>query len=150
MTTEVLFYHLTRQPLEEVLPGLLLKCLERDWKVVVQCGSEERCAALDAHLWSFSDHEFLPHGTIADGFPEHQPVFLTAGPDNPNSAEVRFLVDRAVPPPIDGYGRVVVMFDGNDQEALADARQHWKLFKGQGAEVTYWQQRDGGGWERKA
>ncbi|NBN64098.1 DNA polymerase III subunit chi [Microvirga tunisiensis] len=150
MATEVLFYHLTSQPLEAVLPGLLMKCLERDWTVVVQCGSRERVEALDAHLWAFSDDSFLPHGTAADDHPEHQPVYLTDGPDNPNGAVIRFLVDRAVPGSIEGYARIVLLFDGQDPEALAEARGHWKSLKAQGAEVTYWQQKPNGGWERKA
>ena len=51
--TEVLFYHLQRQPLDAVLPELLEKCVERGWRAVVQVGSEERCDALDAHLWTY-------------------------------------------------------------------------------------------------
>ena len=68
MSVEVVFYHLLHKPLEAALPQLLLKCLERDWKVVVQTGTEQRCNALDAHLWTFSDDSFLPHGTKADGY----------------------------------------------------------------------------------
>ena len=49
--TEILFYHLHRQPLERVLPPLLEKSLERGWRAVVQASSEERIEALDAHLW---------------------------------------------------------------------------------------------------
>ena len=48
--TEVLFYHLTERTLEEALPGLLEKSLERGWRVVVQAGSRERLEALDGHL----------------------------------------------------------------------------------------------------
>ena len=58
---EVLFYHLTESTLEEALPGLLEKSLERGWKAVVQTGTEERRDALDAHLWTFRDDSFLPH-----------------------------------------------------------------------------------------
>ena len=61
--TEILFYHLQRQPLERVLPALLEKSLERGWRVVVQGSSEERLEALDAQLWTFRDDSFLPHGT---------------------------------------------------------------------------------------
>jgi DNA polymerase III subunit chi len=93
--TEVLFYHLTRQPLDKVLPGLLERTLERGWRAVVQAGSRERVDALDALLWTYSEEGFLPHGTARDGFPEHQPVFLTTGEDNPNGAALRFLVDGA-------------------------------------------------------
>ena len=56
--TEILFYHLQRQPLERVLPTLLEKSLERGWRVVVQAASEERIEALDAHLWTFRDDSF--------------------------------------------------------------------------------------------
>ena len=61
--TEMLFYHLQRQPLERVLPTLLERSLERGWRVVVQAPSEERVDALDAHLWTYRDDSFLPHGT---------------------------------------------------------------------------------------
>lgn len=150
MSVDVLFYHLLHQPLETALPKLLLKCLERDWKVVVQTGTPERCAALDAHLWTFAGDSFLPHGTREDGYAEMQPVYLTDGPDNPNGATVRFLVDRATPPPLQGYQRAVYMFDGNDPDALADARALWKTVKTEGFDLTYWQQTESGGWERKA
>ena len=63
--TEICFYHLERQPLERVLPQLLEKSLERGWRVVVQAASEERVEALDAHLWTYRDDSFLPHGTGA-------------------------------------------------------------------------------------
>ena len=43
--TEVLFYHLERQPLERVLPNLLERTLERGWRAVVQCGDPERLEA---------------------------------------------------------------------------------------------------------
>lgn len=150
MSVEVLFYHLTHQPLEAALPRLLQKCLERDWAVVVQTGSPERCSALDAHLWAFSDDSFLPHGTRADGHVETQPIFLTSESDNPNAADVRFLVDRAAPPPLGGYKRAVYLFDGNDAEALAETRVRWKEAKAEGFDVTYWRQTENGGWERKA
>lgn len=148
--TEALFYHLERQPLEAVLPLLLVKTLERGWRAVVQVGSEERLDALDSHLWTFDDKAFLPHGRRQDGHAERQPIYLTTGPDNPNGATVRFLVDGAEPPEPEGYQRLVIMFDGRDDTAVSEARRHWKDLKGKGCAVTYWQQGERGGWERKA
>lgn len=147
--TEVLFYHLERRPLEAVLPGLLERSLERDWRVVVQAGSAERVAALDAHLWTYRDESFLPHGTDADTASE-QPVFITAEAINPNRADVRFLVDGAPLGTVEGYRRVVLMFDGNDADAVAAAREAWKAVKAGGHEATYWQQGESGRWEKKA
>jgi DNA polymerase III subunit chi len=148
--TEVLFYHLGRQPLDRVLPGLLEKTLERGWRAVVQAGNQERVDALDALLWTYADDSFLPHGTARDGMTDQQPVFLTAKDDNPNGATVRFLVDGAEAPDLTGYMRVVYIFDGRDEDALAQARVEWKKIKNSGLTVTYWQQNDNGRWEKKA
>jgi DNA polymerase-3 subunit chi len=147
--TEILFYHLDRQPLEKVLPELLEKCLERGWRAVVQLGSEERCEALDAHLWTYRDEGFLPHGTARDGHPALQPVWLTTRDDNPNGATVRFLADGAELAEVSSYARVVMLFDGNDQEAVERARAAWSAAKAAGHEATYWQQSARGRWERK-
>jgi DNA polymerase-3 subunit chi len=147
--TEVLFYHLDRQPLERVLPELLEKCLERGWRTVVQVGSDERRDALDAHLWTYRDEGFLPHGTVKDGNAEVQPVWLTAGDDNPNAATVRFLADGAELPNLAGYTRVVMLFDGQDPDAVDRARAAWKTVKAAGHDATYWQQSERGRWEKK-
>lgn len=148
--TEVLFYHLQRQPLEQVLPGLIEKSLERKWRVVVQLGSEERRDALDAHLWTYNDEGFLPHGTARDGNASLQPVWLTTEADNPNGANVRFLADGAMMAGTEGYDRIVLLFDGNDPEAVDRARDEWKKIKAEGHDATYWQQSDRGRWEKKA
>ena len=148
--TEVLFYHLERQPLDRVLPSLLEKTLERGWKAVVRSGSEQRLEALDLVLWTYSEESFLPHGTKKDGDSELQPVYLTTGEEVPNDAGVLFLVDGADTSKLDGFVRIVHMLDGQDDEALALARQQWKAAKAAGCSVTYWQQNRQGRWEKKA
>ena len=148
--TEVLFYHLEHRPLEAVLPALLEKCLERGWKAVVQGGTPERLDAIDAALWTYREDPFLPHGTVSDGDPVVQPIYLTTDTDNLNDAPVRFLVDGADPPDLSAYQRAIFIFDGRDENALTQARVQWKQASGQGHEVTYWQQNDDGRWERKA
>jgi DNA polymerase-3 subunit chi len=148
--TPVYFYCLERQTLEAVLPKLLAASLERGWRVVVQTGSDERAEALAAHLWAFDEESFLPHGTRADGVPDMQPVWLTAGGENPNGAAVRFFVDNAEVGDIGGLVRAVILFDGRDAGALEGARAGWKRFKSEGHEVTYWQQDENGRWRNRA
>lgn len=148
--TEVLFYHLQSQPLERVLPGLIERSLERQWRVVVQVGSEERRDALDAHLWTYRDESFLPHGTAKETRAAEQPVWLTAADDNPNGATVRFLADGAETADYTAYQRVVILFDGNDADAVAQARAQWTATKSAGHDATYWQQNAAGRWEKKA
>ena len=152
---DVMFYQLLHAPLERALPVLLEKTLERDWKAVVQTASEERMDALDALLWTYRDDSFLPHGAAGRCDGESQPVYLTAGDDTPNSAQVRFFVDgidaagklQAEP---DAFERAVLMFDGTDDEQLTSARAQWKLLKDSGFALQYWQQRENGSWEKKA
>ena len=148
--TEVLFYHLERQPLEQILPGLLEKALERGWRAVVQSGSAERIGALDDLLWTYKPGSFLPHGTEADGEPGSHPVFLTGAASNPNAATVRFLVDGAGFIGLEAYARIVLLFDGRDPAVLASARRDWKAAKAAGGACTYWQQTNEGRWEKKA
>lgn len=147
---ECLFYHLERQPLERVLPQLLERTLQRGWRAVVEAGSEERVDALDTALWTYSDESFLPHGTRKDGAATRQPIFLTASDDNPNGAAVRFLVDGAPIGKLEGYARIVVLFDGTDEGALGRARESWKAVKAAGCEATYWRQDASGKWARQA
>ena len=148
--TEVLFYHLQNTTLEGVLPPLLEKSLERGWRVVVQSTSEERADALDAHLWTYRDDSFLPHATWRVADVADQPIVLAVEESNPNQANVRFLVDNA-PLPSDAhtYERMVLVFNGDDDEALAAARAAWTDCKTRGFEVTYWQADERGRWQRR-
>ncbi len=153
---EIWFYHLTREPLESALPKLLERSLQRGWRAVVQARDEERLAAIDNLLWTWSDESFLAHGVARDGDAAMQPIFLTTGEETPNGARVRFLVGGAdIAPAFEapggaGYERFILMFDGADPEALQAARAQWKLLKEQGRALSYWQQGDSGGWEKKA
>jgi DNA polymerase-3 subunit chi len=148
--TEVLFYHLTESKLEDALPPLVDKSVERGWRVAIQLKEPARRDALDNHLWTYRDESFLPHGTDESELAQSQPVLLTVSADNLNDATVRFIVDGADPPPVEAYERIVFMFDGYDQEQLEGARSQWKRLKGEGHSLTYWQQTPEGRWEKKA
>jgi DNA polymerase III subunit chi len=148
--TEILFYQLKGQTLEQVLPGLLQRSLDRGWRVVVQASSQERVEALDAHLWTWRDDAFLPHGTWRDSEAAEHPVLLTLNADNPNGAIVRFLIEgAAMPENASAYQRIVLLFDGEDAESLDAARARWREAKSAGFEVTYWQTDERGGWRRQ-
>ena len=150
--TEILFYHLTSSSADQALPLLLQRCLERDWRVVVQTNSDKRLEQLDEHLWTWQDDSFLPHGSALNVNldPQLQPVWLATDSSNPNNATVRFLIDGAVPGAFEGYQRIIIMFDGNDEDAVQAARERWKLAKAEGHDLTYWQQDEQGRWARKA
>ena len=148
--TEVRFYHLQRTTLEAALPPMLEKTLERGQRAVVVAGSAERVEHLTAHLWSYSERSFLPHGSARDGRAALQPIWLTDQDENPNGAQVLFLTDGVASQQVDAAELCVELFDGNDEAALRAARQRWQSYKAAGHRLTYWQQTPQGRWEQKA
>ncbi len=157
--SEVWFYHLERQLVEAVLPGLVEKSRQRGWRVVIETPLPAHMQSLDQLLWTYRDDSFVPHGTSADADPAGQPVYLTTGPETPNGAEVRFLVagadpvaclERTAAPGEVVHQRVVVLFDGRDSDAVAKAREGWRALKASPHVLSYWQQSDEGGWQKKA
>jgi DNA polymerase-3 subunit chi len=153
--SEALFYHLERRTLEDALPGLLERTRERDWRAVVRVGSAERMATLDTHLWTYSEQSFLAHGTGGEGHASRQPIYLTTEDENPNKAQVLFLVGGALAsdwgsPQLQEFSRIVFLFDGRDPQALAAARASWRNAKEAGHEVTYWKENASGKWEKQS
>jgi DNA polymerase-3 subunit chi len=113
----------------------------------VQASSEERIEALDALLWTWRDDSFLPHGTWRDSEAARQPIVLTMNESNPNGAVVRFLVEgAAMPADASSYQRLVLLFDGEDPDAVESARARWSEAKSADFDVTYWQADDRGNW----
>ena len=147
--TEIAFYHLERSTLEAALAKLLEKALANGLRAVVKAGSEERVEALNAALWSYEQGSFLAHGSARDGNGPDQPVWLTAGDDNPGGATVLFLADGSESVEIGNFSRGLELFDGRDDDALQTARSHWKAYKEAGHDLTYWQQNDKGSWEKQ-
>jgi DNA polymerase-3 subunit chi len=159
---EFRFYHLQRATVEQVLPTLLERAMGQGMRAVVVAGSEQRLLALDSHLWTYRPDSFLAHGTVADGYPADQPIWLTLTVENPNGASVLFLLDgMTIDDPLaptggEGKGEGAIsqftlccdLFDGNDEEAVAAARARWKTLRDAGHDLTYWQQTDKG-WEKK-
>jgi len=148
--TDISFYHLQRQPLERALPKLLERVVASSMKALVLADNEERVGMLNSTLWTYDQDSFLPHGSGKDGDAELQPIYLTVEEDNPNRANVLVLVDGGQHKDLAHFDRCLDMFDGNDQDAVAQARTRWKAYQDAGHEVTYWQQNDAGKWEKKA
>ena len=149
VATEVWFYHLERTGLEQALPELLEKTLQRGWKALVRARDAARLQHLDGWLWTYRDESFLPHAPDDEPNAARQPILLTTGFENINGADALFLVDGAEPGDLAGYVRCVVLFDGGNAAQLAVARAQWSAVKASGAAVSYWKQQ-ARGWEKQA
>jgi DNA polymerase-3 subunit chi len=147
---EIWFYHLERARLEQVLPELLEKTLARGWRALVRTAAAERIEQLDSWLWTYRDDSFLAHGLDSEPMAERTPVVLAMSETNPNGAKILFLLDGAAAGDLADFERCILIFDGQDEAALAQARGQWAAFKEAGHEVAYWRQGAEKGWERQA
>jgi DNA polymerase III subunit chi len=145
------FYHLTRGPLEATLPALLARSRAAGWRVAVRGTDPARIAWLDEKLWLGGDGDFLPHGVAGGPFDADQPVLLTTGTEVPNGAACLMAIDGAgvAPEEVAAMERVCILFDGNDEAAVAQARGQWKALTGAGCAAAYWSE-ESGRWEKKA
>lgn len=147
--TDVAFYHLTRQAVDDALPKLLARVYGAGLRALVRVGSDERRDILDSALWTYDQDSFLPHGTAKTGRESEQPIYLSTGSENPNDATVLVLLDGLDADDLGDFDRCLYMFDGRSDEMTAQARAHWSAFRDAGHDVTYWQQGAEGGWEKK-
>ena len=147
--TEYWFYHLEASTLEGVLPGLLEKTRARGWRALIKT-APDRLSDLDNYLWTFRDDAFLPHGRDDEPLADNQPILLSASAGSSEGADCVFLVDGAEIEIVDTTQRCLVMIDGRSDASIQAGRKYWKTLKDQGADLSYWQQNDSGGWEKKA
>jgi DNA polymerase-3 subunit chi len=147
---EVWFYHLERTALDQALPELLDKTLQKGWRALVRTADPQRLDHLDGWLWSYREDSFLPHGLAGEPLADRQPILLTTDAENLNAAQALFLIDGAEPASLNGYERCILLFDGRDEAATVEARERWKVFKAAGHPVSYWRQGTERGWEKQA
>ena len=146
---EVRFHHLERRRVDQALPSLLERAAQEGRRVVVRASSDEMVAALNERLWTYDDASFLAHGAAGDGDPMSQPIFLTSEAENPNAATMLVRLSGAEASPADeAFDLILLMFDGRDEAALAQARGEWRRLKDQERVISYWRETDEGGWEK--
>ena len=105
---------------------------------------------MNEHLWTYKEGSFLPHGSVKNGNGENQPLWLTDKDENPNGADVLILCEGVESEMHGDFTLCCEMLNGQDQEAVSAARARWKLYKEKDFDVTYWQQSEAGGWDKKA
>lgn len=147
---EIWFYHLERSSLDEVLPGLLDKTLERGWRALVRVADPRRMDQIDERLWAWRDDSFLAHGRADAEHAARQPILLSESGENLNAAQALFIIDGSELGGTETYERCFILFDGQDEQALTGARERWRMLKGQGANLAYWKQSPEGRWEKAA
>ena len=148
---DVLFYRLGTSTLEATVTTFAERTLARGGRVAIRGTGAARLDMLDAHLWTYGDGTFLPHGQAGGAHDADQPVLLTTARAVPNGAGTLLLVDgaRLDPAELDGFERVALIFDGQDATATDEARADWRTLSATGHTAVFWAEEDGR-WVEKA
>ncbi len=148
--TEVRFYHLQKQTLDQALPLILEKVYQTGKNAVVRMVDEKEVNRMNDLLWTYKPASFLPHGCKKTGNADQHPIWLCAKAENPNNAKTLILTQGQTEDDMTPYDLCCDMLDGRNDEAVKNARTRWKEYKEKGFTVTYWFQSESGKWEKKA
>ena len=148
---EVAFYHCTRAKPLNVLPALAEKALGAGYRILVSVPDSDVAEAADEALWTYRADSFLPHAVASgDEADAEQPVLIASGFPTANDARLAMSLSNGLPAADTPFERVLLLFDGDDQEATEMARRHWRALEGrEGVTRTYWQQGERG-WQKRS
>lgn len=142
-----LFYHLTRSTADQLAATLIGKSRAAGWRVELRGTDRIRMERLDEALWQ--GEGFLPHGLAGGPHDALQPVLLTVAGEG-IGADCLIALDGAAVDPGEcpAAQRICIVFDGNDEAAVDQARGQWRALTGAGVAAEYWSE-EGGRWEKK-
>src|SRR5690606_8452892 len=116
---------------------LARKARKADFRIVILTQDRAQMTRLDEMMWTFSEHDFLPHVALDDALASRTPILLTADP----AAEAPYhdiLINLSDTPPTH-FARFTRMFevismDDADRDA---GRQRYTYYKQRGYPLTH-------------
>lgn len=148
--SEVYFYHLTRQTVDQALLPLLGKCLANSWRVVIRGAEAQGLALLNDKLWQGPSEAFLPHGLAGEAGEAEQPILLAlAGQTHPHDCLICIAGVEVSAEEVTQAKRVCILFQNDNSADLQNARSQWKTLTQAGLAAKYWSQAEGN-WELQA
>lgn len=148
--SEVYFYHLTRQRVDQALRPLLGKCLANGWRVLIRGREEAEIRQLDDALWQGPAEEFLPHGLAGAAQEADQPVLMALeGHKAQHDCLICVGGSAVTADEVLASKRVCILFQDDNGLHMQTARSQWRSPTEAGIAAKYWSQAQGN-WELQA
>ena len=148
--SEVYFYHLTRQRVDQALRPLLGKCLANGWRVLIRGREEAEIRQLDDALWQGPAEEFLPHGLAGAAQEADQPVLMALeGHKAQHDCLICVGGSAVTADEVLASKRVCILFQDDNGLHMQTARSQWRSLTEAGIAAKYWSQAQGN-WELRA
>jgi DNA polymerase-3 subunit chi len=142
---QVDFYQLTRDPVEQALPGIARRVLENGGRLLVVSEDTAQLVRISRGLWDAGPDTYLAHDRAEAPMPEAQPILLAGQCEAANGARMIVLADGLWRDEALQFERVFYFFD---DAAIDGARASWRtLSKAEGVTPRFWKQ-DGGKWRQ--
>ena len=116
---------------------LIRKARTADMKVVVYLQDSQQLSDFDQALWTFSEHDFIPHVAASDVLAEQTPVILSCDA-NENLPHHQVLINLSTQTP-DHFARFERMFEivSTDEQDLTAGRGRYKHYQTRGYALTH-------------
>ena len=148
--SEVYFYHLTRQRVDQALRPLLGKCLANGWRVLIRGREEAEIRQLDDALWKGPAEEFLPHGLAGAAQEADQPVLMALeGHKAQHDCLICVGGSAVTADEVLASKHVCILFQDDNGLHMQTARSQWRSLTEAGIAAKYWSQAQGN-WELQA
>lgn len=116
---------------------LIRKARAADCRIVVLAKNREQLAAMDEALWTFSEHDFLPHVLLDDALAAQTPILLTAN-DAMESPHHHILINLSDTPPAHfaRFERMFEVISSNDADK-SSGRDRYRYYQQRGYPLTH-------------
>jgi DNA polymerase-3 subunit chi len=116
---------------------LIRKARTAGMKVVVYLQDSQQLSDFDQALWTFSEHDFIPHVVASDELANQTPVILSCDASE-NLPHHQVLINLSTQTP-DHFARFERMFEivSTDEQDLAAGRGRYKHYQTRGYALTH-------------
>ena len=118
---------------------LIRKARTTGMKVVVYLQDSQQLSDFDQALWTFSEHDFIPHVAASDALAEQTPVILSCDASE-NLPHHQVLINLSTQTP-DHFARFERMFEivSTDEQDLTAGRSRYKHYQTRGYALTHFE-----------
>ena len=118
---------------------LLRKARTAGMKVVVYLQDSQQLSDFDQALWTFSEHDFIPHVVASDALAAQTPVILSCDASE-NLPHHQILINLSTQTP-DHFARFERMFEivSTDEQDLVAGRGRYKHYQTRGYALTHFE-----------
>lgn len=142
---QVDFYQLSRDPVEQALPGIARRVLESGERLLVVSEDRSQLERISRGLWDAGPETYLANDHVDAPLPAAQPILLAPACTAQNGARMIALADGRWRDEALEFERAFYFFDDLTIEA---ARESWRALRGrEGVTPRFWRQ-EGGRWRQ--